>query len=53
VENSLSAKTVLSETSDFEITSEDNDDDDDDDNYKNVLAGIRELYATLTIVDGL
>jgi hypothetical protein len=40
---------VLLETSDFKITSE----EDDDDNYKNVLAGIRELYATLTNVDGL
>ena len=49
VENSLSAKTVLSETSDCEITSE----DDDDDSLENVLAGIGELYATLTNVDGL
>jgi hypothetical protein len=27
--------------------------EDDDANYENVLAGIRELYATLTNVDGL
>jgi hypothetical protein len=49
VDNSFSAKTVLLEDSDFEITSE----EDDDDNYENVLAGIGELYATLTNVDGL
>jgi hypothetical protein len=49
VENSLSAKTVLSETTDFEITSE----DDDNDNFRNVLAGIGELYATLSNVDRL
>jgi hypothetical protein len=49
VENSLSVKNVLSEDSDFEITSE----EDDDDNYENVLAGIGELYSTLTNVDGL
>jgi hypothetical protein len=33
----------------FKITSE----DDDDDNFENVLAGIGELYTTLTNVDGL
>jgi hypothetical protein len=49
VQNSLFAKTVLLETSDFEITSE----DDDNDNFENVVASIRELYATLTNVDRL
>jgi hypothetical protein len=49
VDNLLSAETVLLEDSDFEITSE----EDDNDNYENVLAGIGELYATLTNVDGL
>jgi hypothetical protein len=49
VENSLSARTMLSERSDCEITSE----DDADDGLENVLAGIGELYATLTNVDGL
>ncbi len=49
VENSLSAKTVLIETGDFEITTE----DEDNDNYEDVLASIGELYATLTNVDGL
>jgi hypothetical protein len=46
VENLLSAKTELLETSYFEITIE----EDDGDNYENVLAGIGELYATLTNV---
>jgi hypothetical protein len=49
VENPLCAKILLSETTDFEITSEDNDDE----NFGNVLAGIGELYPTLTNVDGL
>jgi hypothetical protein len=48
VENSLSARIVHLETGDFEITSEDSDDD----NYKDILASIGELYATLTNVDG-
>jgi hypothetical protein len=46
VENLLSAKTELLETSYFESTIE----EDDGDNYENVLAGIGELYATLTNV---
>jgi hypothetical protein len=49
VENSLSAKAVFLETTDFEITSE----DDDDDNFENVLASIGKLYATLMNVDEL
>jgi hypothetical protein len=49
VENLLSAKTELLETSYFEITIE----EDDGDNYENVLAGIGELYATLTNVKWL
>jgi hypothetical protein len=51
VGNSLSAKTVLLRTDDFKITTDGKHDDDN--NYKNVLAGIGELYATLTHVGGL
>ena len=49
VENSLSSKTVLLETGDFEFEGE----DDDDDNHEDVLASIGELYATMTNGDGL
>jgi hypothetical protein len=49
VENSLSSKTVLIESDDIEISSNEDDNDDNDD----VLASIGELYATLTDGNGL
>ena len=47
-ENSLTAKTVLLEAADFDDTKP-----DEDESYENILAGIGEMFSTLTAGNGL